>query len=150
QDLLELAHFVTRLKLVPGAGADDPALAGERLRGLALAQRLGMPVLARAWQMLLKGIAEVQHAPSPLQAAEMVLVRLAYVADLPAPADLVRTLAAGEPSGGAPAAVPRSGGAMAPSGNGSTTTAAPRFASSPDGASGGGPRLALREALPEA
>ena len=50
-----------------------------------------MPVLARAWQMLLKGLDEVQAAPSPVQAAEMVLVRLAYVADLPVPADLVRS-----------------------------------------------------------
>ena len=49
-----------------------------------------MPALARAWQMLLKGLEEVQTAPSPIQAAEMVLVRLAYVADLPAPAELVR------------------------------------------------------------
>ena len=49
-----------------------------------------MPALARVWQMLLKGLGEVQAAPSPIQAAEMVLVRLAYVADLPAPAELVR------------------------------------------------------------
>ena len=111
QDLLELAHFLTRLKLVPAAGEDDPALEGERQRGLALAQLLTLPVLARAWQMLLKGIGEVQSAPSPLQAAEMVLVRLAYVAELPAPADLVRRLERGEP-GAAPGAA-RSGGERA-------------------------------------
>jgi DNA polymerase III subunit gamma/tau len=52
-----------------------------------------LPVLARVWQMLLKGLEEVQAAPSPIQAAEMVLVRLAYVADLPVPAELVRSLA---------------------------------------------------------
>ena len=51
-----------------------------------------MPVLARVWQMLLKGLEEVQTAPSPIRAAEMVLVRLAYVADLPAPAELVEEL----------------------------------------------------------
>ncbi len=55
-----------------------------------------MPVLARVWQMLLKGLEEVQAAPAPAQAAQMVLVRLAYVADLPVPADLVRTLTAGQ------------------------------------------------------
>ncbi|HKW53414.1 MAG TPA: DNA polymerase III subunit gamma/tau, partial [Stellaceae bacterium] len=92
QDLLELVHFLTRLKIVPAAGEEDPALEGDRARGLDLAQKLGTPVLARAWQMLLKGIAEAQTAPSPLQAAEMVLVRLAYVADLPAPTDLVKQL----------------------------------------------------------
>ncbi len=115
QDLLELAHLLTRLKLVPGAGEDDPALEGERQRGLALAQKLALPVLARAWQMLLKGIGEVQTAPSPLQATEMVLVRLAYVADLPAPADLVRQLErGGESAGAAPA--PRGPAAAGPGG----------------------------------
>ena len=53
-----------------------------------------MPVLSRAWQMLLKGLGEVQAAPSAIQAAEMVLVRLAYVADLPLPAELVRAVVA--------------------------------------------------------
>ena len=93
QDLLELAHFVTRLKLAPEAGSDDPLEAGERERARPLAAALAMPVLARAWQMLLKGLEEVQAAPMPAQAAAMVLVRLAYVADLPAPAELVRALA---------------------------------------------------------
>jgi DNA polymerase III subunit gamma/tau len=96
QDLLDLAHFVTRLKLVPDAGAGDPMEAGDRERAKPLAERLAMPVLARAWQMLLKGIEEVQIAPSPKQAAEMLLVRLAYVADLPAPAELVKSLVGGE------------------------------------------------------
>jgi DNA polymerase-3 subunit gamma/tau len=97
QDLLDLAHFVTRLKLVPDAGAGDPMEAGDRERAKPLAERLPMPVLARAWQMLLKGIEEVQTAPSAKQAAEMVLVRLAYVADLPVPAELVKSIAGGDP-----------------------------------------------------
>jgi DNA polymerase-3 subunit gamma/tau len=92
QDLLELTHFVTRLKLAPEAGAGDPLEEGERERAGPLAAVLSMPVLTRAWQMLLKGIEEVQLAPAPAQAAEMVLIRLAYVADLPTPADLVRAL----------------------------------------------------------
>jgi len=138
QDLLELAHFVTRLKLVPGAGEDDPALAGERQRGLGLAQRLGLPVLARAWQMLLKGIAEVQNAPSPLQAAEMVLVRLAYVADLPAPGDLVRELQrGGEPGAVAPARAP----APAPA----ASLGGPRVSLPAESGGSAAPRLALSE-----
>src|SRR5438445_1562236 len=96
QDLLDLTHFATRLKLAPEAGACDPLEDGERERARPLADKLSMPVLARAWQMLLKGVEEVQAAPSPAQAAAMVLVRLAYVADLPVPADLVRALTAGE------------------------------------------------------
>ncbi|HZT51246.1 MAG TPA: DNA polymerase III subunit gamma/tau, partial [Stellaceae bacterium] len=89
QELLDLAYHLTRLKLAPNAG---DAFEGERGRALPLAQRLGMAELARAWQMLLKGLGEVQTAPSPIEAAEMVLIRLAYVADLPAPADLVKAL----------------------------------------------------------
>ncbi len=94
QDLLDLSHFLTRLKLAPEAGIGDPTAEGDRQRACPLAEKLTLPVLARIWQMLLKGLEEVQAAPSPIQAAEMVLVRLAYVADLPVPAELVRSLAA--------------------------------------------------------
>jgi len=89
QELLDLAYHLTRLKLAPDSG---DGFEGDRGRALPLAQKLGMAELARAWQMLLKGLGEVQSAPSPIQAAEMVLVRLAYVADLPAPADLIKAL----------------------------------------------------------
>ncbi|HUZ72404.1 MAG TPA: DNA polymerase III subunit gamma/tau [Stellaceae bacterium] len=106
QDLLELVHFLTRLKLSPAAGEGDPVLEGERARGLALAERLGIPALARAWQMLLKGLGEAQSAPSPIEAAEMVLVRLAYVADLPSPAELVRVLDSAPAQAPGPAAPP--------------------------------------------
>jgi DNA polymerase III subunit gamma/tau len=92
QDLLDLAHFVTRLKLAPDAGSDDPMEAGNRERAGPLAAQLSMPVLARIWQMLLKGIEELQAAPSAKSAAEMLLVRLAYVADLPVPAELVKSI----------------------------------------------------------
>jgi DNA polymerase III subunit gamma/tau len=104
QDLLDLAHFVTRLKLTPEAGLGDPLEEGDRTRAKPLAEVLSMPVLTRAWQMLLKGIEEVQQAPAPVQAAQMLLVRLAYVADLPAPAELVRQLS-GAPIGNGTAGV---------------------------------------------
>jgi DNA polymerase-3 subunit gamma/tau len=93
QDLLDLSHFLTRLKLAPEAGTGDPIAEGDRERARPLAEKLTMPVLTRAWQMLLKGLEEVQVAPSAIQGAEMVLVRLTYVADLPAPAELVRSIA---------------------------------------------------------
>jgi DNA polymerase III subunit gamma/tau len=96
QDLLDLTHFVTRLKLAPGAGLGDPLEEGDRGRAKPLAEVLSMPVLTRAWQMLLKGLEEVQQAPAPVQGAQMLLVRLAYVADLPVPAELVRALTTGE------------------------------------------------------
>jgi len=95
-DLAEFTHFVTRLKVVP-AVADDVSIAEvERTRGRVFAERLSLRVLSRAWQMLLKGIAEVEAASRPLAAAEMVLVRIAYAADLPTPDEVIRSLAGGE------------------------------------------------------
>jgi DNA polymerase-3 subunit gamma/tau len=108
-DLAEFVHFVTRVKIVP-AVADDVSLSeAERTRGRALATALSMRVLARAWQMLLKGIAEAQGAGRPIAAAEMVLVRIAYAADLPTPDEVIRTL----DQNGAPARPPGNGGAPA-------------------------------------
>jgi DNA polymerase-3 subunit gamma/tau len=94
-DLAEFTHFVTRVKIVP-AVADDVSLTEiERTRGRAFATKLSMRVLARTWQMLLKGIAEVEAAGRPIAAAEMVLVRIAYAADLPTPDEVVRSLGEG-------------------------------------------------------
>jgi DNA polymerase-3 subunit gamma/tau len=98
-DLAEFAHFVTRVKIVP-AVADDLSLAeAERKRGRGFAEKLSIRVLARTWQMLLKGIAEVEASGRPLAAAEMVLVRLAYAADLPSPDEVIRALDEKAPGG---------------------------------------------------
>src|SRR3954470_22194678 len=95
-DLAEFTHFVTRLKVVPSV-ADDVSIAEvERTRGRGFAERLSLRVLSRAWQMLLKGISEVEAAGRPLAAAEMVLVRMGYAADLPTPDEVIRSLAGGE------------------------------------------------------
>ena len=106
-DLLDLTHTLTRLRTVPALrdGTDLPE--AERTRGAALADRLSIPVLARAWQMLLKGAAEVEQAPDRRAAAEMVLIRLCYAADLPTPGDLVRRLQDGGASGTPLAAMPQ-------------------------------------------
>ncbi|MGA7864689.1 MAG: DNA polymerase III subunit gamma/tau [Stellaceae bacterium] len=124
QDLLDLSHFVTRLKLAPEAGTGDPVAEGDRARARPLAERLTIPVLARVWQMLLKGLEEVQVAPSPIQAAEMVLVRLAYVADLPAPAELVRSVVADPGLAGTPAGSRGNGAAIASSASAASPTVA--------------------------
>lgn len=92
QDLLDLTHWITRVKIAPEL-ADDPSMAQtERDRCAALAKTLPMGVLTRDWQMLLKGVGEVLTAPSAKQAAEMVLIRLAYAAELPLPADLIKDI----------------------------------------------------------
>ncbi len=122
-DLAEFTHFVTRVKITP-AVADDPALAEtERRRGRDFAAALSMRVLARAWQMLFKGLSEVQTAAKPIAAAEMVLVRIAYAANLPTPDELIKSLGRDD----APSSVP-----AAPAGNGAAAAApalppAPRY-----------------------
>ncbi|PSC06208.1 DNA polymerase III subunit gamma/tau [Alsobacter soli] len=97
-DLAEFVHFVTRLKIVPDAANESSVTEAERVRGQA-ATVLPMRVLSRAWQMLLKGIGEVQSSPKPVAAAEMVLVRLCYAADLPTPDEALRVLRDNPPGG---------------------------------------------------
>ncbi|MGH6883750.1 MAG: DNA polymerase III subunit gamma/tau, partial [Hypericibacter sp.] len=147
QDLLGLTHWLTRVKLVPET-VNDPALPEtERTRGKALADALAIPVLARAWQMLLKGLGETQTAPSPLQAAEMALIRLIHASTLPTPGDLVKRI---EEQGGVAAipAAPRGGGTATSSGgargNGATAAVASGSAmGAQGGASSGVPTNAL-------
>jgi DNA polymerase-3 subunit gamma/tau len=127
-DLAEFTHFVTRMKIVPSV-ADDVSLGEvERTRGRALATALSIRVLSRTWQMLLKGTAEVEEAGRPLAAAEMVLVRIAYVADLPTPDEAIRALSGGD--GGAtprPSGNGGGGGAGAGAVSAATPSQAPRF-----------------------
>jgi DNA polymerase III subunit gamma/tau len=123
-DLAEFVNFVTRVKIVP-ATADNVAFSEtERVRGRDFATKLSMRVLSRMWQMLLKGIAEVQAATRPAAAAEMVLVRIAYVADLPTPDEALRMI---EQNGGASPAVTSS----APSRGAPGPTMASAVASAP-------------------
>jgi DNA polymerase III subunit gamma/tau len=111
-DLLGLAHWLTKIKVAPEAAADAVSDI-ERARGEKAAAALSIAVLARAWQMLLKGLEEARVAPHALQAVEMILVRLAYAALLPTPDEAIRALDRGD----APPALapPRS---SAPAGDG--------------------------------
>ena len=96
-DLAEAVHSTTRVKVLGTEGAGTDLSAEERRRAAALARALSLAILARAWQMLLKGLEELSRAPNPAAAAEMVLIRLAYTADLPAPADIIGALGGGAP-----------------------------------------------------
>ena len=98
EDLLELTHWLTRRKAAPEA-ASRAAAGFERERGAAMAERLSVPRLDRSWRVLLKGLGELRQAPSSLQAAEMTLVRLAHVAELPTPAQAMRRLGAAPAAG---------------------------------------------------
>jgi DNA polymerase III subunit gamma/tau len=122
-DLAEFTHFVTRIKVVPAVSDDVSLSEAERTRGRAFAAQLSMRVLSRAWQMLLKGIAEVQASGRPVAAAEMVLVRIAYAADLPTPDEVVRSLSE---NGGSTAARPQGNGGSAQPQSYATRYEAPR------------------------
>jgi DNA polymerase-3 subunit gamma/tau len=111
QDVLELTHWLTRLKLTPDAAQSFAIPEAERVRGSDMAQKLAMPHLSRAWQMLLKGLNEIRLAPNPLQAAEMLMVRLAYVSDLPTPAEAIEQF---KNNPGSPGPGGRSGSPAAP------------------------------------
>lgn len=92
EDLLDLTHFLTKCKVIPNHAENMALPEIERRQGGDLAAQLSMPVLTRTWQILNKGLYEVQNAPNALHALEMVLVRLLYAADLPTPGDLVKKL----------------------------------------------------------
>ncbi|WP_416898383.1 MAG: DNA polymerase III subunit gamma/tau [Minwuia sp.] len=125
EDLLSIAHWLSAERLAPGHEPAEARAEEEREAGQKLAEQLSMPVLSRAWSLLLKGLSETRSAPSPIAAAEMTLIRLAYAADLPDPADLVRRVQQGAESG---------------------ASAAPSRPAAPPPSNGGGARAAARSA----
>jgi len=103
-DFAGFVHWVTRIKVMPESAEDAAFTEVERTRGKDFAEKLSMPILTRAWQMALKGLGEVSTSPDAIMATEMVFIRLAYAAELPSPATLVKSLASqpdqtGQPSG---------------------------------------------------
>ena len=107
RDLLDLTHWLTIIKVSPDL-IEDPTLSSEeRAHGKDLSAELSIPVLTRLWQILLKGVEETQFAPSTLQAARMILVRLSYVSDMPSPEDIAKFLQQNpDPSPQAPTPLP--------------------------------------------
>jgi DNA polymerase-3 subunit gamma/tau len=121
RDLAEVTHWISVIKITPET-ADDPTVSpDERVRGRDMAARLPMRALTRMWQMLLKALEETAAAPNTMMAAEMAIIRLTHVADLPAPEDLVRKLSETP----VPPPPPSGGGAPVPSGGLTTARAAP-------------------------
>jgi DNA polymerase III subunit gamma/tau len=100
RDLAEIAHWVSVIKITPEAAEDPTVGPDERARGREMAGRLPMRVLTRMWQMLLKALEEVAMAPNAMMAAEMAVIRLTHVADLPSPEELVRKLQENPPGPG--------------------------------------------------
>ena len=98
RDLAEVTHWISVIKITPEA-ADDPTVSpDERARGRGFAEKLPMRVMTRMWQMLLKALEEVAQAPNAMMAAEMAVIRMTHVADLPTPEELVRKLGDAPPA----------------------------------------------------
>ena len=145
RDLAEITHWISVIKINPAAAEDPTTPPDEQTRGQDMASRLPMRALTRMWQMLLKSIEEVSLAPNAMMAAEMAVIRLTHVADLPDPESLVRKLQdaprppsgpggglqGGAPAGGATIHAPRMAPAhSAPTGGATMTAAAPALAES--------------------
>lgn len=92
KDLLEIVHWLTKVKVCPELLNNSQISEIDLSQGRILSTELSMATLTRAWQLLLKGLNEVALAPSPINATEMLLIRLAYLSNLPTPADLVKKL----------------------------------------------------------
>ncbi|PJE30430.1 DNA polymerase-3 subunit gamma/tau [Pseudooceanicola antarcticus] len=146
RDLAEITHWISVVKITPDA-AEDPTIApDERARGISLAERLPMRAMTRMWQMLLKALEEVSAAPNAMMAAEMAVIRLTHVAELPSPEELVKRLkdAPRPPDGpgAGPNGGPNGGGGMPARGAGAPAAGgggASAYASAPQGGGGGAP-----------
>ncbi|WP_171177528.1 DNA polymerase III subunit gamma/tau [Ruegeria sp. HKCCD8929] len=142
RDLAEITHWVSVVKITPDAAEDPTVSPDERSRGVQMAGALPMRVLTRMWQMLLKALEEVAAAPNAMMAAEMAVIRLTHVADLPSPEELIKRLqdAPPPPAPGPGGGMPLQSMGAAPVANapGPAYTAAPRR-------NGGAPSAALAQ-----
>jgi DNA polymerase-3 subunit gamma/tau len=124
-DLLEHCHAASVAKMLGPNATRLPNDQAQRLAALGSVVSAG--TLSRTWSMLLKALEEVRRAPSPADAVEMAIVRLAYAADLPGPEEALKKLQSGEPlTGGPGGAAPRGGG-----GGGASAQLAARPAAQP-------------------
>ncbi len=143
RDLAEITHWISVVKITPEAAEDPTVSSDERTRGQTMAAALPMRALTRMWQMLLKSLDEVAQAPNAMMAAEMAVIRLTHVADLPTPEDLVRQLNNQTPPPPPPGGSGSGGGMSA--GGGSVQATASH--SAPSGGVSGGPSAALAQAV---
>ncbi|SEB67908.1 DNA polymerase III, tau subunit [Nitratireductor aquibiodomus] len=151
-DLAEFNHLVTRLRFVPEAAEDAALSEDERTRGLEFSKTLSVRVLSRTWQMLLKGIQEVQSSGRPMAAGEMVLIRIAHAASLPTLDEALKRLDDMPVGAGNGQGQPPAPGGVSPSGNGGGGAMASAVATQHAPVSGGGQtmRLVQPEAAPVA
>ncbi|MFA3916911.1 DNA polymerase III subunit gamma/tau [Ruegeria hyattellae] len=146
RDLAEITHWVSVVKITPDAAEDPTVSPDERSRGAQMAEALPMRVLTRMWQMLLKALEEVTAAPNAMMAAEMAIIRLTHVADLPTPEELVRKLQDSPPS-----PMPSSqGGAREMQPAGAPVAQAAAISAAPRSGAGNAPTAALAQDVEQA
>ncbi len=145
RDLAEITHWISVVKITPEAAEDPTVSPDERARGQDFAASLPMRALTRMWQMLLVALEEVAAAPNAMMAAEMAVIRLTHVADLPSPEELVRKLADTPPP---PAPAPGGGGGNVASGGGSASLRRPAPPAGGGGGGAGAPRGLSAQAAP--
>ena len=92
KDLAEITHWISVAKITPDINEDPTVTPDERTRGIEFSKLLSMRVLTRMWQMLIKSLDEITVAPSPIMAAEMIIIRLTHAADLPPTEDLIKKI----------------------------------------------------------
>ena len=143
-DLAEFNHLVTRLRFVPEAVSDASLTEDEKVRGAEFADKISVRVLSRTWQMLLKGIDEVNRAGRPLNAAEMVLIRIAHAAELPTLDEALKSLESA-PEGAAGDAKTASASANPPPNGGGSAVSSAAITT---GGGGGGQTMRLVEPEP--
>lgn len=100
QDVLDATHTVTQIKVDPARAEDQTMPEAERQLAQSMANAIGLSSLTRCWQALLKGLQEIKFAPHPLQALDMVLIRLGYMAELPPPETVIREWKSGQGTNG--------------------------------------------------
>jgi len=141
RDLAEITHWVSAIKITPEAAQDPTISPDERLRGVDMATRLPMRPLTRMWQMLLNSLEEISNAPNTMMAAEMAIIRLTYVSELPSPEDLVRRLST--PPQGSPSQPPRGGRQGSATSQHSQAPTHPPAVTAPSSGSGGVASIAV-------
>jgi len=101
QDMMDMIHGLSIL-IVNSESAIESLPHSAMDNAKSMASKLTSPQLQKSWQVLLKGLGELHNAPNPQKAAEMIILRLCYAADLPDPADLLKKIKDGKLTIGAP------------------------------------------------
>jgi DNA polymerase-3 subunit gamma/tau len=144
QDLMEITHFLTRVRVAPGAEGFFDGASSEARRAAEMAAKLPVPALTRAWQLLMKGLLEVRDATRPLAACEMALIRLAYAADLPPTDKLVKDVMENGAAPRGPSAAPSSPSGGAPRAQASRSADARSVQTAPAAQADAAPAVTLR------